>query len=98
MKSLLLLGLGSSLGDLGVSALLGDLTDDTDSDGGSHITDGETTKWRVLEEGLNNHGLGWSEEDNGGITVLDELGLLFLDLVGTTVNLGFNFSELAGNV
>lgn len=44
--------------------LLLDALDDTDGDGGPHVSDGETTKWSVLEESLNNKWLCWNHLDN----------------------------------
>jgi hypothetical protein len=94
----------ASLGTLGVLGILGswgslgDTLDDTDGNGLSHITNGKTTEWWVVREGLNAHWLGWNESDDSSITRLDVLGLLFELLSGTSVNLGFNLLELAGNV
>ena len=51
--------------------------DDTDGNGLSHVTDGETTEWWVLRESLDAHGLAWSEDSDGGISGLDELGVVF---------------------
>jgi len=45
---------------------------DTDGDGLTHITDGETTKRSVLGECLHTHGLGWNHLADGGLTALDE--------------------------
>jgi len=55
-KSLLLVGLFGSLGNLATDGFLsGGLFDDTDSNSLSHVTDGETTKWGVSGEDLNDH-------------------------------------------
>src|SRR4051812_15172720 len=64
----------------------------------SHITDGETSKRRVVSEGLNTHGLGWNHLDDGGITRLDELGGVLNGFTGTSINLLQDLGELAGNV
>lgn len=97
--SLFLAGLGSGLGDLaGTTSLLLDGLDDTDSDGLTHVTDGETTQRGVVGESLNTHGLGGNHLDNGGITRLDELGVGLNRLAGTTVNLLEDLRELAGDV
>ena len=64
----------------------------------SHVTDGKTTKRRILGESLNAHWLGWNHLNNGGITRLDELWTLFNRLAGTTVNLLKKLRELASNV
>jgi len=80
--------LGGGLGDLGgtTNGLLDGL-DDTDSDGLSHVTDGETTQGRVVGESLNAHGLGGNHLDDGRVTRLDELGGSLSSLTGTAVDL-----------
>lgn len=72
--------------------------DDTDSDGLSHVTDGETTKRWVVREGLDTHWLGRNHLDDGSVTRLDELGSVLDGLAGTTIDLLEELSELAGNV
>jgi len=99
-SSRLFLGsLGSRLGDLatGGSGLVNGL-DDTDSDGLTHVTDGETSQRGVVGESLNAHGLGGNHLDDGGVTRLDELGVVLNGLSGTAVNLLEDLGELAGNV
>lgn len=64
----------------------------------THVTDGETSKRRVLSEGLNAHGLGGNHLDDGSVTRLDELGGVFNGLSGTAVNLLEELRELASNV
>lgn len=90
--------LDSGLGDLASLVGLLNALDDTDSDGLSHITDGETSKRWVVSESLNAHGLGWNHLDDGGITGLDELGSVLNGFTGTTVNLLEDLRELASNV
>lgn len=99
IKKLLLSGLSGGLtsGSRG-SGLLGDLLDDTDGDGLSHITNGETSKRGVLCEGLNAHGLLGNKLDHGGISRLDGLGQSLEFLSGTSVDLGGDLGKLAGNV
>lgn len=98
-SSLFLASLGSGLGDLtGTGSGLLHRLDDTDSDGLTHVTDGETTQRRVVGESLNTHGLGGNHLDDGGVTRLDELGVGLDRLAGTTVNLLEDLGELAGNV
>jgi len=87
-----------SLGDLAGLVNLDDTFDDTNSNGLSHVTDGETAKRRILGECLNAHGLGRNHLDDGSITRLDELGRSFDRLASTTVNLLQELGELAGNV
>lgn len=72
--------------------------DDTDSDGLTHVTDGETTERRVLGESLDAHGLGGDHLDDSGVTRLDELGGVLNGLSGTAVDLLEELRELAGNV
>jgi len=94
--------LGSSLGDLGGFVNLLDRLDDTDSDGLSHITDGETTKRSVVSECLNTHRLRWLHGNDSSITRLDDqflvISLLFKSLTSTTINLLLDGLELASNV
>jgi hypothetical protein len=91
--------LGGGLGDLGgtTSGLLDGL-DDTDSDGLTHVTDGETAQRRVVGESLNTHGLGGNHLDDGRVTRLDELGSILNGLSGTAVDLLLDLGELASNV
>lgn len=72
--------------------------DDTDSDGLTHVTDGETAERGVLGEGLNAHGLGGNHLDDGSVTRLDELGVVLNRLTGTAVDLLKELGELASNV
>jgi len=96
--SLLLVGLLCGLGG-GARHILGSHgLDDTDSDGLSHVTDGETSKWGEVGESLNAHGLGWVQFNDTSITRLDELGVSLGGLTGTTIDLLLDFVELAGNV
>jgi hypothetical protein len=90
--------LSGSLGDLAGLVNLGDGLDDTDSDSLTHVTDGETTKRRVVSEGLNAHGLGGNHLDDGSVTRLDELGVGLGGLTGTAIDLLEELRELAGNV
>lgn len=98
-RRLFLASLLGGLGDLASRLVgLGDGLDDTDGDSDTHVTDGETTKWGVVSEGLNAHGLGGNHLDDGGITRLDELGVVFNRLSGTTIDLLQELRELASNV
>jgi len=100
MKHLFLTGLYSGLGDLASTTLVGldGGLDDTDSDGLTHVTDGETTKRRVVSESLNAHGLRGNHLDDGSVTRLDELGVGLDGLASATVDLLEELGELAGNV
>merc|ERR550534_2578142 len=51
-----------------------------------------------VSEGLDTHGLAGGQQDDGGVTRLDELGVGLGGLAGTTVNLLLDFSKLASNV
>ena len=70
----------------------------SDSDSLSHVTDSETSKRRIISEGLNTHGLGWNHLYDGSITRLDELGGVLNGFTGTTINLLQDLRELAGDV
>jgi len=100
-KSILLL-LGSLLRGLGDFATLAigllDTLDDTDSDRLPHVTDSEASKRRVFGVSLDAHGLAWDKFDHSGITGLDGLGILLSDGTSSTIDLGLDLSELAGNV
>ena len=72
--------------------------DDTDGNGLTHVTDGETTERRVLVVGLDTHGLRGHELGDAGVAGLDELGRGLNDLTGTTVDLLDELGELAGDV
>ena len=87
-----------SLGDLAGLVGLGDGLDNTDGNGLTHVTDGETTKRRVVSESLNAHGLGGNHLDDSSITRLDELGAVLNRLSGTAVDLLEELRELASNV
>nr|GMD73532.1 translation elongation factor 1-alpha [Ipomoea batatas] len=58
----------------------------------------KTTKWWVLREGFNNHGLGGNHLHHASITILQELGLLLQLLTRPSINLGQKFSKLDCNV
>jgi hypothetical protein len=99
VNRLFLASLGSGLGDLaGTGSGLLDGLDDTDSDGLTHVTDGETAQRRVVGESLNTHGLGGNHLDDGRVTRLDELGSILNGLSGTAVDLLLDLGELASNV
>ena len=86
------------LGDGSLLFLLDDFLDDTDGNGLLHVSDGESSEWWVLVEGFNAHWLLWDHSDEGGFTGLDELWLFFDDLSGSSVDLGFDFVEFAGDM
>merc|ERR1719231_849316 len=95
--SLLLLIL-SSLGLWVLLLLLGGFLDDTDGNGLIHISDGESSEWWELREGLDNHWLGWGHSDDSGITRLDGFWEFFGNLTSSLVHLVLNFSEFACNM
>jgi len=96
--SLLLAGLGSGLGGGSGDFLLLDGLDDTDGDGLSHVTNGETAERGEVGESLNAHGLGWVQLNDASVTRLDKLGVGLHGLTGTTIDLFLDLVELAGNV
>jgi len=88
-----------SLGDLATFAIrLLHRLDDTNGDGLSHVTDGETTEGRIFVIALNAHRLRRRELDNGGITRLDKLGVRLDRLACSAVDLLDELAELARNV
>ena len=96
---LFLASLLGGLGDLtGTTGRLVDGLDDTDGNGLAHVTDGETAERGVVGESLNTHGLGGNHLDDGGITGLDELGVVLNGLTSTAVDLLEKLRELASNV
>mmetsp|Transcript_4318 Transcript_4318/g.4079 ORF Transcript_4318/g.4079 Transcript_4318/m.4079 type:complete len:485 (+) Transcript_4318:154-1608(+) len=95
---LLAAGLDGRLGGLASLVNLDNSLDDTNGNSLSHVTDGKTTKRRVLGKGLDAHGLLGDHLDNGGITRLDKLGISFELLTRTAINLLLQSLKLAGNV
>jgi hypothetical protein len=103
LSELFLLATGSSgllcgLGDLATALRLVDALDDTDGDGLTHITDGETAQRRIVSESLNAHWLARSQFDDSGVTRLQRLWVVLDLLARTTVDLLLQFGELAGDV
>ena len=92
--SFLLHGLLGGLGLLALGDLGGGGLDDTDSHGLPHVTDGEPSERRVVGEGLDTHGLAGGQQDDGGVSRLDELGVVLGGLTGTTVNLLLDLGKL----
>jgi len=86
------------LGHLTNGLLTGGLFDDTDGNGLSHVSDGETTEWWVGREDLDDHLLLWDELDHSGVTGLDAGWLLLSGLTSSLVDLSADLVELAGNV
>jgi len=96
--SLLLASLLGSLSDLASLVNLHNALDNTDSDGLSHVTNGETAKRRIFGESLDAHGLGGNHLNNSSIARLDELGGGFNRLASSAIDLLEEFGELASNV
>ncbi|KAK7846503.1 hypothetical protein CFP56_007868 [Quercus suber] len=91
--------LGSRLGNLGSRwILLLHALDDSDSHSLPHVPDGKTTKWGILGESFNNHGLGGNHLNHSRITILQEFGLLLKLLTRSPVNLGQELSKFDSNV
>jgi hypothetical protein len=73
-----------TLGDLSTLARrLLDGLDDTNGNGLPHVSDGESTKRRVVGVRLDTEGLLRDELDDSSVTRLDELGLLLNGLTST---------------
>ena len=94
---LLLISLLGGLGLASLNNLGGGGLDDTHGDGLPHVTDSEPSEGRVVGEGLDTHGLAGGQQDNGGVTRLDELGVVLGGLTGTAVNLLLDLSKLTKN-
>merc|ERR1719193_2694052 len=75
--SFLLERLLGSLSLLAFEGLGGSGLDDTHSDGLPHVTDSKPSKGRELGERFDTHWLAGGEQDNGSISRLDELGVVF---------------------
>lgn len=56
------------------------------------------TKWRVLREALNTHGLARNHIDNGSISRLEGFGVVLQLLARAAINLFLELCELAGDV
>jgi len=95
---LLLTGFLGRFSGLTLNLHLVDGFDDTDGNGLSHISDGESSKWGVLAESFDAHWLTWFEFDNGGITGLDFAWIVFNFLTGSSIDLLFHFVESASDV
>ena len=54
----------------------------------------QPSEGRVVSEGLDTHGLAGSQQDDGSVTRLDELGVGLGGLTGTTVNLLLDLGKL----
>lgn len=63
-----------------------------------HISDGVSTERGILLEDFDAKSLGGDEGNQSGITVLDELGVFFLRLTSSSVDLVVDSFELASNV
>ena len=96
-SSLLLVSLLGGLGLASLNNLGGGGLDDTHGDGLPHVTDGEPSEGRVVGEGLDTHGLAGGQQHDGGVTGLDELGVVLGGLTGTAVNLLLDLSKLTKN-
>ena len=94
---LLLISLLGGLGLASLNNLGGGGLDDTHGDGLPHVTDGEPSEGRVVGEGLDTHGLAGGQQHDGGVTGLDELGVVLGGLTGTAVNLLLDLSKLTKN-
>ena len=61
--------------------LLLDALNNTNSNSGPHVSDGETTKWPVLEEGLDNEWLGGDHLDDTASIALATFTLIMILLL-----------------
>ena len=74
--SFLLHGLLGGLGLASLHSLGSGGLDDSHSHGLPHVTDSESSQGRIVSEGLHAHGLAGGQEDDGGVSRLDELGVI----------------------
>eukprot|EP00058_Branchiostoma_floridae_P014375 XP_002599863.1 hypothetical protein BRAFLDRAFT_127645 [Branchiostoma floridae] len=83
-----------------LSSLLRHGLDDADSHGllRIHVAHCEATQGWVIREGLHTHGPGGDHMDDGRISRLEERGVSFQNLAGTTVDLFLQLGKLAGFV
>jgi len=72
--------------------------DNTDGDGLSHVSDGETSERGVLSESFNTHWLGWFKFNDSGVTRLDFAGVVFDFLTRTAIDFLLELVEAAGDV
>jgi hypothetical protein len=88
------------IGRISTSSLLSTdgALNDTDSDSLSHITNSETTKRRIISEGLNAKRLAGNKFSHHRLTVLDNIRVLTEDLTRTLIHLRHNLLELASNM
>ena len=77
---------------------LGNLLDDTDGDGLSHVTHGKTSEKGVVRESLDAHSLLGYHLNDSSISRLDLLRVVLKFLSRTTINLLLQFSEFASDV
>lgn len=72
--------------------------DNSNSDSLLHISDGKSSKRRVLGKGLDNHRLGWDEVNHGRVSSLDRGRLLLHGFSCSLIDELENLLELASNV
>ena len=56
------------------------------------------SEWREVSEGLDTHGLARGQPHDGGVTGLDELGVVLDGFTGTTVNLLLDLGKLESRI
>jgi len=72
--------------------------DDTNSNGLSHISNGESSKRSVLTEWFDAHWLGWQHLDNSGVSRLDFGWVVFDLFTGSSIDFLDHFIESASDV
>jgi len=72
--------------------------DDTNSNGLSHISNGESSKRSVLTEWFDAHWLGWQHLDNSGVSRLDFGWVIFDLFTGSSIDFLDHFIESASDV
>jgi hypothetical protein len=63
-----------------------------------HISDGESSERRIFRESFTAHWLGGFHDNQSRVTILDEFWFFFSGFTSSSVDLGFDFLEFAGNV
>merc|ERR1719466_243129 len=75
-----------------------DRLDDSDSDGLSHISHSETSEGSVIGKSFHTHWFRGDQVDDGCVSALHHLWVVFKDFSATSVDFLFEFSEFASDV
>jgi hypothetical protein len=89
---------GAHVGSLLLTFLLRNFLDNPNSHSLSHISDSKSSKRREFLIFFNAHWLGWLNDNNASIVLLDRLGVLLDLLSSSLVELEFKLLEFASNM